>query len=114
MPLVGFTQAEITAQEKGPSLPDPVVTSSVVGASEATGNRPAISVTILFPVPEDNEVDVRKSRSIYGLGKGVELALKDSEGNRLQFSGQLFASTKADDSADAAAKKDAPDVTDEP
>lgn len=105
MPLVGFTQAEITAAERGPQLPEPVVSSSVVPASDATGGRPAISVTILFPVPEDNEVDVRKARTNYGLGKGVELALKDGEGNRLQFSGSLFASTKSSDD-EASAKTD--------
>jgi len=104
MPFVGFTQAEITADEKGPQLPTPVINSSVVAPSEATGNRPAIQITTLFPVPEDSEVQVNKSktRSTYGLGSAVELTLKDAEGNRLLFTGRLYAQSKAEETIAAA------------
>lgn len=107
MPLVGFTQAEITAAETGPSLPEPVVTCQVMPPNENYGSllsgegfRPAVRVVIDFPVADDNEVERNKAktRATYGLGSVVALPLKDGEGNRLSITARLFAQVPKEDS----------------
>lgn len=108
MALVGFTQKEVGTDEKGPQLPEPVVNSRVLGAQEVAqynfpvtpegAQRPAIELTVIFPVADDTEIKTNKAgtRATLGLAKAIELAFA-YEGYRVQFTGSMFAQIKAED-----------------
>jgi len=117
--FAAFSVAEVTAEEKGPSLPDSVIhglpiradkIADVLTAAGVTSDavkqnfvgalegRPAGFLILgLYPVPRGNEIDRRKARNVYGFSSGSDLPIADSDNNRLKFTSLVYAQVKKDE-----------------
>jgi len=127
--FAAFSVAEVTAEEKGPSLPDSVVHALPVPANKiadvltaagitsdavkqafasAVEGRPAGFLVLgFYPIPKANEIDRRKARNVYGFSSGTDLPLADSDNNRLKFTSLVYAQVKKDEDSDGSASGDA-------